>query len=246
MIPLFLLPGWGQHGGAFASLCTSLAPRPTQCAELPGHAGTPWHEGDFALDTLIDHYAALAPAQCHVSGWSLGGLVALRWAQRYPQQIKKLVLFATTPCFGQREHWPHGAPSEVQSAFAEQVAADPQRGLQRFADLLAEGEADVRATRRALRHLLSAAPLPATPALLAGLQCLADTDLRESLQAQPPTQATLLLHGEDDTITACAASQWLAQTLPQARLQCLPHCGHAPMLSHSAEVARAIQTFLDD
>lgn len=246
MTPLFLLPGWGQHGGAFAPLRAALAPRPVLTAELPGHAGTTWHDGDFDLDTLVDRYAAAAPAHCHVGGWSLGGMIALRWAQRHPQQIGKLILFAATPCFGQRSDWPHGAPAEVQAAFAAQIEADPARGLQRFADLLADGEGDLRGTRRSLRALLAAAPLPATPALLAGLQCLAETDLRAGLQAMPPAQPTLLLHGEGDTITACAASRWLAQTLPQARLLALPQCGHAPMLSHVAEVAPAIQTFLDE
>ncbi|HTJ96715.1 MAG TPA: pimeloyl-ACP methyl ester esterase BioH [Rhodocyclaceae bacterium] len=244
---LVLLHGWGQHSGIWQQLIAGLTPQfNVDSIDLPGHGYSRWEPPYFALDALVDAIAKQAPAHCHVAGWSLGGMLALRWAQRYPKQVQKLILIASTPCFGQRPGWTHGTPEEIQTAFAEQVAADPTRGLQRFADLLAEGEADVRATRRALRTHLAASPTPPAAALLAGLKFLAETDLRADLLATPPPQATLLLHGEDDTITPFAASQYLASTLPHARLQALPQCGHAPMVSHPAELLTALQNFLHD
>ena len=188
-----------------------------------------------------------APAECvRVLAWSLGAQIGLRWAQRHPQQVTQLVLFSATPCFGERADWPHGSPSAVQQAFYAQVAAAPERALQRFADLLAEGEADVRNVRRALRAQLATQPIPTSDMLLAGLRCLAATDLRASLREAAPAQPTLLIHGEGDTITSFAASRWLAGTLPQARLHALPHCGHAPMISHAADLAKVIAAFLNE
>lgn len=247
-LPLALIHGWGQHGGIWRELLAQLAPRfadvPLCNLELPGHGRAA--SADFDLDALVDAYAAAAPARCTVVGWSLGGMLALRWAQRRPHQVAKLVLFATTPCFGRRTDWPHGSPAEVQEAFAAQVSAAPERALQRFSDLLAEGEADVRCVRRALRAHLAEQAIPATPALLAGLSFLAETDLRAALQAQPPKQPTLLIHGEGDTITPFAAGRYLSEVLPHARLLALPQCGHAPMLSHAPAAAAAISTFLDE
>lgn len=245
--PLVFIHGWGQNGGAWQGLLEALSAQyPTHILELPGHGAAVWQAPGFDLDALVDKYAAQAPASCTVIGWSLGGILALRWAQRYPAQVQKLVLMATTPCFGERSDWSHGTPDAVQKAFAEAIVTNPTQGLQRFADLLAEGEADVRGVRRQLRALLAAAPTPYTDALSAGLDFLAETDLRARLHETPPQQATLLLHGEGDTITPFAAAEWLAATLPHARLHALPHCGHAPMLSHSAEVLAALQMFLDD
>lgn len=232
-----------------ASALSSSRPAPAARVfnfELPGHGAAPASaSAAFELDALVDAYASQAPAVCTVVGWSLGGQIALRWAQRHPAQAQKLVLFSTTPCFGARPDWPYGAPDAVQQAFAAQVAAAPERALQRFADLLAEGEGDVRGVRKALRALLAERPAPGKEMLMAGLNFLASTDLRASLSADPPPQPTLVIHGEGDTITSFAAAEWLAKTLPKARLLALPHCGHAPMVSHTEQVAAAIKVFLE-
>lgn len=241
---LALIHGWGQHGGAWQAMLEHLNAASTCNLELPGHGDAP--AAAFDIDALADTYAATAPAHCNVIAWSLGAQLALRWAQRHPLQVEKLVLFSATPCFGERDDWPHGAPLGIQQAFAAQVSEAPERALQRFADLLAEGETDVRGVRRALRALLAARPLPAQGSLLAGLHFLADTDLRADLQQTPPPQPVLLIHGEGDTITPFGAARWLAGTLPHARLQALPHCGHAPMVSHAAECAAMIAAFLGE
>ena len=244
-LPLVFIHGWGQHKEIWQPLLAGLpATQDILNLELPGHGDAPWQA--FDLDILVDAYAAQAPAQCVVVGWSLGGLVALRWAQHHPQQVRKLALLGSTPCFGQRSDWPCGSPDEVQQAFALHVAEAPERALQRFADLAAEGEHDPRSVRRALRAHLAERPIPHTEALLAGLRFLAETDMRASLQKRPVTQPTLLLHGEGDTITAFAASAWLADNLPQARLHALPQCGHAPMVSHADEARTALLAFLDE
>lgn len=241
-LPPALIHGWGQHGGVWRDLLAALALEAVCNLELPGHGMAP--AAVFELDTLVDAYAAKAPSQCVVFGWSLGGMLALRWAQRHPQQVQRLVLFSTTPCFGARLDWPYGSPTAVQQAFAAQVEAAPERALPRFADLLAEGEADARAVRRRLRALLAERSLPDATMLMAGLAFLAQTDLRAQLTERPPSQPALLIHGEDDTITPFGAGCWLAECLPQAELLALPRCGHAPMISHVDQVAPAIKSFL--
>lgn len=243
-LPLALIHGWGQHGGAWRQLLVGMDASAVCNFELPGHGDAA--PAVFEIDVLAETFATQAPSECVVVAWSLGAQIALRWAQRHPQQVKKLVLFSATPCFGERADWPHGSPAEIQQAFFDQVAAAPESALQRFADLLAVGEADLRGTRRALRALLNEKPVPDASMLLAGLKLLADTDLRASLQASPPSQPTLLIHGEGDTITPFGAGRWLATVLPQARLHAFPHCGHAPMISHADEVATVVKAFLNE
>ena len=243
-LPLALIHGWGQHGGAWRQLLADMNVSAACNFELPGHGDAA--PASFDLDALADAYALRAPAECGVMAWSLGAQIALRWAQLHPQQVRKLVLFSATPCFGERADWPHGSPAEIQQVFFEQVAAAPETALQRFADLLAVGEADLRGARRAVRALLTEQPTPDTAMLLDGLKFLSGTDLRASLQTSPPAQPVLLIHGENDTITPFGASRWLATALPKARLHALPHCGHAPLISQAAAVGTVIKAFLDE
>lgn len=108
------------------------------------------------------------------------------------------------------------------------------------------GERDPRPVRRALRTISMSAPIPPTEILLAGLRLLADTDLRASIRSGPPSQATLLVHGEQDTITPIAASRWLHENIPASTPLYLPQCGHAPMLSQPEALALAMNRLFDD
>ncbi|HTH94417.1 MAG TPA: alpha/beta fold hydrolase [Rhodocyclaceae bacterium] len=227
-----LIHGWGQHSGVWRDLALP----EVVCLDLPQ---------TFALERIVDDFSRNAPQSCAVIGWSLGAQIALRWAQKYPQQVQKFVLISATPCFGQRSDWPHGSPEAVQQAFAAQVAVSPERALQRFTDLMIDGEVDMRTARKILRASRAERPLPPTEALLDGLRFLAETDLRASLTAEPPSQPALIIHGAVDTITPVSAGEWLADILPNAQRLILPHCGHAPLLTHVETVRAAILEFLN-
>jgi pimeloyl-[acyl-carrier protein] methyl ester esterase len=71
---------------------------------------------------------------------------------------------------------------------------------------------------------------PDPAVLAAGLQLLAEVDLREELGQV--TCPTLVVHGARDTLCPLAGAEWLAAQLPQARLAQHPHAAHAPFLSH--------------
>jgi len=135
---LVLLHGWGMHGGVWGPVVEALADSfRLHLLDLPGlgHSGsiTP-----YTLDSLVGAVAEIAPACAAVCGWSLGGQVALRWALTRPQQIEKLVLVGTTPCFVSGADWDAGIDAEVFRQFAAQVQQDYRATLSRFLALQAE------------------------------------------------------------------------------------------------------------
>ena len=70
--------------------------------------------------------------------------------------------------------------------------------------------------------------MPDAASLLSGLAWLRDVDLRaEVANVRTPT---LLIHGERDPLMPLGAARWLAQTLPQARLETFADAAHAPFL----------------
>lgn len=239
---LALLHGWALHGGIWDGVRDSLAERfRVHVVDLPGYGRSPACE-PYTLEALARSVARALPERTHVVGWSLGGQVALQWAQLAPQQIGKLILMGTTPCFRQREDWTHGLSEPVLAEFAISLEQDYEGTLKRFLSLQARSGDETRATIAALREKLFARGQPSTETLRAGLAILSEVDLRQQLSTIQ--HATLVIHGSHDTLTPAAAGQWLAQALLQAQLEIVHGAAHAPFLSHSQTTLDAMMRFL--
>ncbi|MGB5605365.1 MAG: alpha/beta fold hydrolase, partial [Gammaproteobacteria bacterium] len=89
---LLLVHGWGLHSGIWDGLAPLLEPhyRVTRM-DLPGHGRSAW-QGQASLDDMTDAVLSTAPATAVWLGWSLGGLLAARAAQRAPARVTALVL----------------------------------------------------------------------------------------------------------------------------------------------------------
>lgn len=232
---LALLHGWGMNSAVWDALAAELA------RDFRVHA-VDWQAGDGATPaTLVDALAAALPPALTVCGWSLGGQLALAWAQARPRQVERLVLLATTPRFVCGGDWQAGMPADVFASFARSVAADAAGALQRFFALQAEGDGAARAVLRELRAVAGRGAPPPAASLHAGLRWLADSDLRPALAgiAQP----ALVVHGARDGVIPPAAGAYLAGALPHAQLVALEDAAHALFSGRSAWLARQIRDF---
>lgn len=238
MLPLVLLHGWGTHAGVWADVIARL--------EL-GHAVVaPDFPGDDAaeactVDGVVDQLAAMAPERCVVAGWSLGGQLALAWALRYPQQVARLVLIATTPRFVSAPDWPHGMDAATLAGFAGELAIDPAATLRRFLLLETQGDAEARGVARRLEAALAARPALDADVLARTLDWLRDTNLRAVLP--DIRQPALVLHGDRDRITPLAAGEYLARHLPHAQIEVFSGVAHAPFVSDPEAVCRLVTGF---
>jgi pimeloyl-[acyl-carrier protein] methyl ester esterase len=240
---LVLLHGWAAHGGVWRMAVSELEQRfRVHRVDLPGHGSSDMCM-PFTLDHIVAILSAALPDRATVCGWSLGGQLALRWAAVAPQQVKRLILIATTPCFVRRADWEHGMEIAVLDDFARDFAADPPAALQRFIALQAHGDVAERTVVRELRERFEETP-PLAAALTAGLQLLNTTDLRAQLDVI--NQPALVLHGGRDAIIPPAAGVRLAQALHAARLAMMHAAAHAPFLSNPPEFTRQVAEFCDE
>ena len=242
--PLLLIHGWGMHSGMWGSIAEQLAlTRRVYLVDLPGYGGsdvcTP-----YDLDTLVQQFSEQFTEPLTVLGWSLGGQVALRWAYLKPAQVKKLILVATTPCFVQQENWSCAMGEDTLNEFAVSLLENHALTLKRFLALQLRGSENERELIVDLRTRLFAKGEPDMAALKGGLEILRDIDLRKQLAqiAQP----TLVVAGERDMLTPLAASAYLKQSLPNARLATLTGSAHAPFLSHPQIFMQHLTSFLDE
>ncbi|MBZ0097001.1 MAG: pimeloyl-ACP methyl ester esterase BioH [Sulfuricella sp.] len=241
---LALLHGWGMHGGVWDGVRDALAQRfRLHIVDLPAYGASPAVE-PYTLERLARAVAAALPEQVQVCGWSLGGQVALEMARLFPDQIKRLVLTATTPCFTAREDWPCAVRREVLLEFAAALETDYEGTLKRFLALQARGGDEVKTVLKRLRDILFTRGRPDVQTLRTGLNILLESDLRD--RAATIETQTLLLHGGRDMLTPAGAAHWLAGQMPEARLEVLPGAAHAPFLSHPVEFTEIVTGFLND
>jgi len=254
--PLLLIHGWGMHGGMWGGVAQRLAQHFRVLAvDLPGHgfsvgrdssrrSGDVGMNHDLLMDSLVDQLSAQFGEPLAVCGWSLGGQIALRWVQREPEKIKRLVLVASTPCFVRRPGWECAMAQETLAEFAAALQQDYALTLRRFLALQVRGSDNERELLAALRSALSSRGEPDLGALQAGLEILRACDLRSSLPGI--RQPALVVCGERDTLTPPQASHYLAAQLPDARLAEIKGAAHAPFLSHPDEFMKHLMSFLHE
>ena len=242
--PLVLLHGWGLSAGVWTPVVRALPPTASVLTpDLPGHGAAPAApHADLASwgDTLLIDL----PPRMTVCGWSLGGMIALDLARRYPERVARVILMNTTARFvatpDGEPPWPHGLEHSVVDGFINGYATDPLTTLRRFIALQALGDARRRPVSAALGEALSAT----TPddsnsqALADGLRILAESDLRTTLNTiQQPVH---IIHGAGDALMPLAGAEWLAEHLPDSTLAIFDDCGHAPLLSRPDACAALI------
>jgi len=242
--PLVMLHGWGMHGGIWSDTAAQLAQHfQVHCVDLPGH-GASAPIAAFTLDSVAEHLAAQFDQPITVCGWSLGGQIAMHWAMREPEKLKRLVLVSSTPCFVERNDWPFGIPQDTLFLFAADLEKNHTATLRRFLGLQARGSERERELLANLRESLFSRGEPDLDALRGGLEILRDSDQRNVLLKIK--QTTLVIAGERDKLSPPEASHFLAQMLPNARVVEIEGAAHAPFMSHREEFVVHVMEFLNE
>jgi pimeloyl-[acyl-carrier protein] methyl ester esterase len=252
--PLVLIHGWGMHGGIWDNVVPQLSRTfCVHCVDLPGHGLSRYSTSDplknseemkgiDQLDDMVDELSNQLDGPLNICGWSLGGLVALRWAKRLPLQVQRLVLVASTPCFAEGQDWKFGMDKETLQQFATELEQSHVATLRRFLALQVRGSLNERELLSELRIGLFSHGEPDINALRGGLGILRDVDLRGELAAIH--QPTLLIAGERDKLTPPEASFYMAQAMPDARCAEIAGAAHTPFLSHTEIFVQKITDFL--
>lgn len=241
---LVMLHGWSMHSGVWQTLAKALSTQyKVHLVDLPGHGHSQWQTGDFEWSVLLPALAEALPSQAIYVGWSLGGLISLAMAQRYPEQVSQLVLIAVNPCFTQRDDWPHAMDPAVFKNFSEQLEFDQAKTLQQFLLLQAQGSRTRKETVVTLAKEMAEVGPADHAALVAGLDLLVRSDMRGALaDIDCPVSAIL---GERDTLVPSEVVEDLATINPKLKSTVIPGAGHAPFIAEPEVCQQAIIEFVE-
>lgn len=160
--------------------------------------------------------------------WSMGGLLALLYVHRFPNQIEHLELWGTSPCFVSIEQEWEGQSKEAINQLKTSILGGEIKEVDRFVKSQIPADIQSRALRLAFYksyHQFTALRPISTQALLCSLDWLVSTDIRWLLPEI--TTQTTIHHGDLDIINSYESGCYLASNLPCATWKVHHGKGHA-------------------
>lgn len=238
--PIVLLHGWGCDSRTWQPLLPYLQQHGEVIAiDLPGF-GESVALPEFKLEAALALIEQQLPERAVLIGWSLGGMLAVALAQRFPQKITHLITLATNAKFVASEDYPTAMSRAINRQFNHSFSADAQTTLKMFGGLLAQGDSDERTL---LKNLRRQQPLrSANNNWSEALNLLALLDNRAAFAQL--TQPGLHLFGESDALVPVAAAQTVQALNTQQQVEVLVGSGHAAHWSQPEKVAHLIGHFL--
>lgn len=166
--------------------------------------------------------------QVHLLGNSLGGHVALVHVLKHPERIKSLILTGSSGLFenGMGDSYPKRGDYEYIRKKTEITFYDPKTASKELVDEVYE---IVNSRIKAIKII-----------------ALAKSAIRNNLgdELNQIKQPTLLIWGNNDTITPPFVGREFHKLIPNSELHFIDKCGHAPMMEVPGEFNQILHKFL--
>ena len=167
-------------------------------------------------------------SDCHLLGNSLGGHVGLLYVLKHPERVKSLILTGSSGLFenGMGDTYPKRGDYEYIKKKTELTFYDPATATKELVD---EVYQIVNERIKAIKII-----------------ALAKSAIRNNLgeELNQIRQPTLLIWGNNDTITPPFVGREFNKLIPNSELHFIDKCGHAPMMEVPHEFNRILHQFL--
>ncbi len=206
--------------------------------DLRGFGGTQGGSGPPSIDAMADDVAALldargVPGPVTILGLSMGGYVALSFAAKFPDRVRALVLSDTRA---------EGDDDAAKAKRDAQIELVTSKGTRALVDTLVPAMVSSK-SEAVVAELLAIASIQSPLGIAKALAALRDRPDR--LSFLPSIKArTLVVVGEEDTVTPKAFAETLAREIPNAELAVIAGAGHIASLERPKEWNDAVRLFL--
>jgi len=236
------LHGIGGDGTSWLQDLEALSSRYRAVAwDMPGYGGSPaLPEMTFPAlaGALKDLLGTLGVDRAHLVGHSIGGMVALDFAARFPERVASLVLYATSPAFGK-------ADGDWQREFlkARLAPLDAGKRMVEIAPAIVESLVGDNPDAQGITRATAAMGKVPEAAYRAAMGCLVTFDRRDALAGI--AVSTLVLAGERDDNAPAGMMARMAAKIPEARFEVIPGAGHLAHFEQSAAFREILDGFLE-
>jgi 3-oxoadipate enol-lactonase len=222
---------WRKTAAALAGHAQVITP------DMRGFGQSDISPDGFSIADLADDVAALLDAlklpTATVGGMSMGGYVALAFAERHRGRLKSLIL-ADTKATADPPEARQGREAAIELVEKQGVSALLERQIPRL--ISAAASDGLHAEVRALGEQPSRT-------VIAAIRALRDRPDR-SAELASITVPTLVVVGTDDALSPPAEAMAMAGAIPHARMVQIPGAGHLSNLENPDAFAAALAGFL--
>jgi 3-oxoadipate enol-lactonase len=187
---------------------------------------------DLLATDALNVLDACGVARAHLCGISLGGMIAMHIATKWPDRVLKAALCNTSPHMPPRDGW----DTRIQTVLAQGSTALAEGTLQRWFTPQYHQEHPEKIDR--IRSLILETSREGYAACCAAIR---DMDQRESIR--DITAKTLVIGGTADTSTPPEQAELIASTIPEAKLVLL-EAAHLSNIERAGEFNATLIEFL--
>lgn len=236
-LPIVLVHGFGLDRSIWHDLVAKhLTQWQVILPDLRGHGGSDAPVGPYPITTLAQGLAQLIDQmgfeKVLICGHSMGGYVALAFAECFPHRLAGLGLITTNASADSAEK------RAGRYTLIEEVR---QRGSVAVADGLApQLSHHPPVIEDAYRLIYQTSP----DGLIGALEGMAERPDRTALLQKIEVPA-LVVAGEDDQIAGLDGARAMAAALPKGKFVSLPGVGHMPMLEAPDALGSALHSLME-
>ncbi len=239
-ISLVLIHGWGCDQSSWQPLRSELERLFTlTLIDLPGF-GSASIAHDYSLDKTLSILNHQIPDNSWLMGWSLGGMLAIRLAQHYPQKILGVISLAANAKFVAETDYPDAMSLQVNQQFNHSFIENPLAALKVFSGLLAQGAEDERALLKQFRKMLQ--PENIHSSWYDALILLSQIDNRHAISEL--TQPCMHIFADADSLVPVSAASCVKQLNPRHQVNIIERSSHALHWCHPIAVLTLIREFI--
>ena len=252
--PVILIHGSGAGATGWANFSSNIGPLAEKFHVLAVDC-IGWGRSDAATADQYDHMAmivqfmdALGLEKAALVGNSMGGMVALGVAARYPERVSHLITmgpgaFVNIPSmFG-----PGDGPSEGIKILLEGYRNPTKETMKKLCEIMAF---DQRFATDELAQMRSDAARARPDHLENGLASfMSGGPVRNQVtveEAMTISAPSLLIHGRDDRVVHFENTLRLVSTIKNSRAVLMNQCGHWAQIEHAAEFNRLVADFVEN
>jgi 3-oxoadipate enol-lactonase len=238
-----LLHGFPLDGRVWESQLKALSDRYRVIAVDMQGFGKSKSEAAFDIEGLArgvhEYLKSIGALPCVLGGLSMGGYVALAFAQMYPTDLNALMLIDTKA---------EGDGTVQREGRMKMIELVRSKGAKAVAEAMMPkmvAESTIKANAPVvgkLREIMEACP-PKT--IEHALLAMRDREDRTGMLASV-AMPVLIVVGEQDAITPPAVAEAMKKEMPHARVAVIPGAAHMAVMEKGDEVNRAMRQFLDE